>query len=78
MCECYKIGGPWISFDPDCPEHGYSAREAEKEQIQRSSAINEEHGKLLSLIAQSSDTSDVKKKMIDSVIRLQSLSRPNL
>ena len=20
--ECYKIGGPWISENPDCPEHG--------------------------------------------------------
>jgi hypothetical protein len=33
MCECYKIGGPWISFDPECPAHGYEAqrREAERE-----------------------------------------------
>lgn len=23
MCrnECYKIGGPWITFDPNCPVH---------------------------------------------------------
>lgn len=23
MCknECYKIGGPWITFDPHCPVH---------------------------------------------------------
>ena len=20
-CGCYKIGGPWISFDPNCPTH---------------------------------------------------------
>lgn len=19
--ECYKIGGPWITFDPSCPVH---------------------------------------------------------
>lgn len=26
MCDCYKIGGPWITFDPDCPTHGYEAQ----------------------------------------------------
>lgn len=26
MCECYKIGGPWIDYDPDCPVHGNDAR----------------------------------------------------
>lgn len=31
MCECYKIGGPWITFDPDCPEHGYAAQDREKQ-----------------------------------------------
>lgn len=32
MCECYQIGGPWISFDPECPTHGYEAQAREKEQ----------------------------------------------
>lgn len=28
---CYEIGGPWITFDPECPVHGYDAqREAEQ------------------------------------------------
>lgn len=22
MCECYKIGGPFIDVDPNCPVHG--------------------------------------------------------
>lgn len=22
MCECNKIGGPWVTVDPDCPAHG--------------------------------------------------------
>lgn len=26
-CECYTIGGPWVDCDPECPEHGYAARE---------------------------------------------------
>lgn len=24
--ECYKIGGPWIAEDPNCPVHGQEAQ----------------------------------------------------
>jgi hypothetical protein len=24
---CYEIGGPWITCDPECPEHGDEARQ---------------------------------------------------
>jgi hypothetical protein len=30
-CDCYKIGGPWIAEDPDCPKHGWEAQREEKE-----------------------------------------------
>jgi hypothetical protein len=30
MCECYTIGGPWIAFDPECPEHGDEAQAREE------------------------------------------------
>ena len=30
MCECYKIGGPFIAEDPDCPIHGHEAQQREK------------------------------------------------
>lgn len=35
MCECFKIGGPWIAEDPSCPIHGASSngREERIEQI---------------------------------------------
>jgi hypothetical protein len=26
MCDCYRIGGPWIAEDPNCPTHGTEAR----------------------------------------------------
>ena len=22
MCECYRIGGPFVAEDPSCPAHG--------------------------------------------------------
>jgi hypothetical protein len=31
-CECYQIGGPWITFDPQCEAHGYEAQAREREQ----------------------------------------------
>lgn len=26
MCDCYKVGGPWVAEDPDCPVHGRDAQ----------------------------------------------------
>jgi hypothetical protein len=26
MCDCYRIGGPWIAEDPNCPVHGTEAQ----------------------------------------------------
>lgn len=38
-CDCYRIGGPFITFDPECPAHGLEAqakeREREKEEAAR-------------------------------------------
>jgi len=34
MCDCFKIGGPFIAEDPDCPVHGLRAQQ-EEEQDQR-------------------------------------------
>lgn len=31
-CQCYQIGGPFISFDPDCPAHGLDAQAREREE----------------------------------------------
>lgn len=31
MCDCYKIGGPWIDVDPECSEHGYEAQRRREE-----------------------------------------------
>lgn len=32
---CYTVGGPWVDFDPNCPQHGYQAQrdEAERERM---------------------------------------------
>lgn len=38
MCDCYKIGGPFIAEDPDCPVHGTEAQwRREQEETERQS-----------------------------------------
>lgn len=46
MCECYKIGGPFIAEDPDCPVHGYEARRREDD---RSTEMDEIRQRLTAL-----------------------------
>lgn len=29
--QCYVIGGPWISYDPNCPIHGDDAQRRERD-----------------------------------------------
>jgi hypothetical protein len=41
-CECYQVGGPWITFDPDCPAHGHEAQRAEAEREAADQARDEE------------------------------------
>lgn len=31
MCDCYKVGGPWIAEDPECPEHGWRSTQRDDE-----------------------------------------------
>lgn len=55
MCDCYKIGGPFIAEDPDCPVHGIEAqamqreREHERDEMQRQ--IEELRAEVLALRA---------------------------
>lgn len=38
-CDCYKIGGPWITYDPNCPKHGdYAQREQQEMEEQQAEA----------------------------------------
>jgi uncharacterized Zn finger protein (UPF0148 family) len=41
-CDCYKIGGPFIAEDPDCPIHGREAQAREREAADRDRGIQEQ------------------------------------
>ena len=39
-CECYyHIGGPFISYDPECPVHGDTAQQRESDQDDREASL---------------------------------------
>lgn len=41
-CECYQVGGPWITYDPSCPTHGDEARQARDEREAADAALQKE------------------------------------
>lgn len=58
MCECYKIGGPFIAEDPDCPIHGREAQERElnkEKELERIERLEERIERLEAIIAASHD-----------------------
>lgn len=40
MCECYKIGGPFIAEDPDCFEHGLQFVKEREHKENKMKALN--------------------------------------
>lgn len=41
MCDCYKVGGPWIAEDPDCPVHGRDAQLRDQWEEEKAQAVEE-------------------------------------
>ena len=51
--ECFKIGGPWIDVDPNCPFHGYEAQANEK-------CANSHREEIYEMIENAEDLGDIK------------------
>ena len=49
-CECYRVGGPFIAEDPNCPIHGYEAQAREKEERAYRESEEEKQNELLARI----------------------------
>ncbi len=50
MCECYKIGGPFIAEDPDCPVHGTEAQWRLEQDEQERQTLEDRIAKLERLV----------------------------
>lgn len=49
-CECYKIGGPFIAEDPDCPVHGTEAQWRLEQDEQERQTLKDRIAKLEGLV----------------------------
>lgn len=62
-CDCYKIGGPWITYDPSCPAHGTEAQERAREQEETEQALRTEIQELReAVLALRDEVNKLKKK----------------
>lgn len=55
MCECYRIGGPFVAEDPDCPEHGWEAQREAREQEEEQASLDQRLSRLERLVKVQSD-----------------------
>ena len=54
MCDCYKIGGPFIAEDPACPVHGTEAQ-CRREQEETEQQTLEDRIARLELVVENQD-----------------------
>jgi len=67
-CECYKVGGPFISEDPDCPRHG---TEAQREEKAREAETLAQEDKIRVLERQLNIVTDMVLKQNDRIAALE-------
>lgn len=54
MCDCYRIEGPWIGADPNCPTHGVEAQRKRDEAC-----------KLRTRVEAANDVEDLKELLLE-------------
>lgn len=59
MCECYKVGGPWVDYDPNCPVHGDEAQRIQEQERQEKEETRHREESLEERVSSLEDT--VKK-----------------
>ena len=56
MCDCYKVGGPWVAEDPHCPEHGYAAVKRQEREAEERSELEDRIARLEALVQTQAET----------------------
>jgi hypothetical protein len=55
--ECYRVGGPWIAEDPNCPIHGAEAQQRGRgldrlsERVEQADTVEELRALMLEMIS---------------------------
>lgn len=67
-CDCYRVGGPFIAEDPDCPIHGYEAQVREKQEAADREAREEECAELVSRIASLEEEVRALRHLVEQLV----------
>jgi len=71
-CDCYKVGGPWIAEDPNCPKHGYEAQAKEERQAEARYEQEQEMNRLRGQITYlQEELAGVEDQMATNIDRLE-------
>lgn len=71
-CDCYRIGGPFIAEDPDCPIHGREAQEREKQERIEREAREEERDELVARITSLEDEVRALRRLVERLVEKNS------
>jgi len=71
-CDCYRIGGPFIAEDPDCPIHGREAQEHEKWERAEREEREEAHTELVSRITSLEDEVRALRRLVEQLVEKNS------
>ena len=64
MCDCYKIGGPWIAEDPDCPVHGTDAQRQREIDEEDRQSLEDRIAQLEEIVARQDEQIQMLSQMI--------------
>lgn len=75
-CDCYKVGGPFIAEDPDCPAHGTQAQaEREQREAQEKARAAEQASLQERLVALESGYLELRERVSKQEAELAALRR---
>jgi len=66
-CDCYRIGVPFITFDPACPTHGLEAQAKEREREKEEAAREKKEAENIATIEALRETLSQDAKRIDAM-----------
>lgn len=68
-CQCYKVGGPFIAEDPDCPRHGREAQREEELQMEERAQQEQELDALMMRVATLEEHNSLLEKALNECLR---------
>ncbi len=68
-CQCYKVGGPFIAEDPDCPRHGRDAQREETLQMEERAQQAQEFEALMMRVTMLEEHNSLLEQALNECLR---------